>query len=376
MKKQLYFVTIILLLAGTFAGWAQEKDKDKSYTVIDTLNGEVRTNIYESEKAYLEILEKKKRRISYLKVWRRTYEATQRKELAQNVGTINARVESSDDYTIEMAQIDKETIAAVYADKIMKHNIMIDSEIAFVEVSDSQYDSNKSGTTLKLLGTPGITSVGSDKYRKTVSTTSGLTLGLGYNFINGDNLGIDDFSYGNNNYFSVGINWKTTLNKNQTLRFKYGIEYQTQGTELNGNRAFTITNPENTQIERLGFNARKAKFRQDQLVFPLHFEIGGTERREYEDGRVRYSEGNQFKFGVGGYAGLNMRSQLKYKYELEGEDIKQTTINSFDNNIFVYGVDAYVGFDSWTLFGRMGLNDIFKSGSVDGQYVAFGVRLQ
>jgi hypothetical protein len=61
---------------------------------------------------------------------------------------------------------------------------------------------------------------------------------------------------------------------------------------------------------------------------------------------------------------------------LENEDIKQTTVSAFDNNVLVYGLDAYVGFDNWTLFGRMALNDIFQSGSVDGQYVAFGIRFQ
>lgn len=382
MKKQLHYITIILMLAGMVSGYGQELKKGQQegeyYVVRDTIDGRAYEYKYSSEKTYLNTLKERSKRLKKLKDERRIYESNQRMELAKLFKLYEEAALKNDSITSEMVQKQKEIHAEQYARRISAHNELIDAQLAFEKliIDSNYYSSDNSGESLKFLGTPGITSVGSDKYRKRVTTTSGLTLGLGYKFIDGNNLGIDDFSYGNNNYFSIGINWKTTLNKSQTLRFKYGIEYQSLGTELNGNRAFTISDPNNTQIERLTFNADKAKFRQDQLVFPLHFEIGGTERREYENGRVRYSETNQLKFGLGGYAGLNMRSQLKFKFDQEGEDIKQTTINSFDNNIFVYGVDAYVGFDSFAVFGRMALNDIFKSGSVDGQYIAFGIRFQ
>jgi hypothetical protein len=382
MKKQLHFITIILIMAGMFSGYAQEIKKGEIqgdyYVVTDSIDGRISKFYYNSEKAYLNSLEKRDERIEELKEKKRIYESNQRTELAKQIEQITDRVNNKKTYTKAMAQRDKESTAEDYAKKISAYNEFIDAQLKFEEVERNYVmvtdDSGvKIFTNSKFeinIGKKGNAS------RKTVSTSSGLTAAFGYNFINGNDLGIDDFSYGNNNYFSLGFNWKTALNKSQTIRFKYGFEYQTQGTELNGNRSFTISDPNNTQIERLNFNADKAKFRQDQLVFPVHFEIGGTERKEYEDGRVRYNEYDQFKFGIGGYAGINLRSQLKYKYELENEDIKQITVNAFDNNIFVYGVDAYVGFDSWTLFGRMALNDIFKSGSVDAQYVAFGIRLQ
>jgi hypothetical protein len=111
-------------------------------------------------------------------------------------------------------------------------------------------------------------------------------------------------------------------------------------------------------------------------LIPLHFEFSGTDRKEYEDGRVRYVDYDKWKFGIGGYGGFNLSSRLKYKYELDNQEIKETTINAFDTNALVYGLDAYFGKGDLVIFGRMGLNNIFKTGSVDGQYVAFGIRFQ
>ncbi|PRP65616.1 porin family protein [Nonlabens agnitus] len=368
MKKQLHFITIILILAGTFASWAQ--------TTRDTTYVDGKTVITVTDKSAQDWGNKIDKEIKALEQEKQLYESNQRTALAEQIEEINSRVGKWKNYTEAMAQKDKETVAAFYAEKISRHNEMIDSQIEFAKVKQF---SNGEGSAVVADFSDGVNisiKKRNKQLEKNVYTNSGFTLGFGYNYIDGENLGIDDFSYGNNNYFSLGYNWVTALNKSQTLRFKYGIEYQTQGTELNGNRAFTISDPNNTQIERLNFDFDKAKFRQDQLVVPVHFEFSGTDRKEYEDGRVRYLDYDKFKFGIGGYAGFNLSSRLKYKYELGGEDIKQTNVNAFDNNAFVYGLDAYFGKGDLVLFGRLGLNDIFKSGSVDGQYVAFGIRLQ
>lgn len=371
MKKQIHFATFILMLAGTMTAYAQEPIQTGAYTVTDTINGEIITQVYASKKEYDEAMQKKQEKIDALKEEKRNYESEMRDQLAEEIETINSREQKGENYTREEAQKDKELVAARYAEKIALHNAMIDAQIKFLEASDiaSGKDRRKSKLAKKSDDKNGSRG-------RTSTTTEGFTIGFGYNYIDGDNLSIDDFSYANNNYFSVGFRWRTALDRGQNIRFLYGIEYQSQGTELNGNRAFTISDPNNTQIERLSFNGNKAKFRQDQLVFPLHFEIGGVKRKEYEDGRVSYDYDDQFKIGFGGYAGFNLSSRLKYKYDINGEEIKQITINAFDNNAFVYGLDAYIGYDHFTIFGRMGLNDIFQSGSVNGQYVAFGIRFQ
>lgn len=382
MKNKLHFITIILMLAGTFAGWAQEIKKGEIegdyYVVRDTIDGEPYVYKFSSEKVYLSTIKQRQRRIKTLEQTKRIYESNQRTELAKLFKLYEEVALKNDSITSEMVQKQKEIQAEQYAKRISAHNEIIDAQLTFEKliVDTNYYPSEKIPTSVKLLGTPGITTVGSDRYKKRIYTTSGFTLGFGYNFIQGDNLGINDFSYPNNNHFTIGYNWKTAIDKKQKLRIIYGIEYQSIGTELNGNRAFTTENRNNTQIERLSFNADKAKFRQDQLIVPIHLEFGGTERKEYEDGRVRYDEDGKWKIGLGGYAGFNTSSRLKLKGEIDGDDFKRKIVNEFDNNKFVYGLDAYIGKDDFTFFGRMGLNDIFNSGSVNGQYVSFGIRFQ
>ncbi len=377
MKNALpYLLTLAILLLSIEIGTAQEtKNLDNLYKVTDTIDGQERVTYYLNKASYEKLKSIKDKNIAALKEKQRLYESDQRTGLANQIKEIDERLENNPNYTQEMAQRDKESTAALYAERINKYNELIDAQIAFEKVSMSL--SNGEGSEVIASFEDGVEIAIKNqkkKSKKVIKTTSGLTLAFGYNFINGDNLGINDFSYGNNNLFSIGVHWKRALNESQTIRLLYGIDYQTQGTELNGNRAFTINNPDNTQIERLSFNADKAKFRQDQLVFPVSIEFSGTDRRDYEDGRVRYTDYRKFKFGLGGYAGFNTSSRMKYKFESEGENVKQTTINAFDNNVLLYGVDAYIGVGDFSLFGRMALNDIFKEGSVDGQYVAFGIR--
>ncbi len=378
MKNKLLCTALIFIFGNVFTTVAQKgKQEGEYYVVSDTVNGRAVKYYYDSQKDYLKQLEKAQDRVDELQEKKRLYESNQRTELADKIEEIDQRVQQYDNYTIEQAQKDKELTAQFYAEKINAYNKYIDAQIAF-ESTEANY-TRLDGDNVKLFSSSAFEinfESGSKSSQKRIRTTSGLTLAFGYNFIEGDNLGINDFSYSNNNYFAIGVHWLTALNKSQTIRFRHGIEYQTQGTELNGNRSFTIDDPSNTQIQRLAFNADKAKFRQDQLVFPLHIEIGGTNKKEYDDGRVRYDDYDKLKIGIGGYAGFNMSSRLKYKFESQGNDVKQTTINAFDNNVFLYGADAYVGYGDVTLFGRMALNDIFDSGSVDGQYAAFGLRFQ
>ena len=383
MRNKLLFISLIVALLSQLTGHAQEEVKlgkmeGKYYVVRDTIDGKPWAHYYNSEKAYLQQTKKRKNAIDDLKEKKRLYESDQRTQLAETIKRINERVEKVEGFTKEMAQKDKIFQAEQVAEKIKKHNELVDAEIEFYKVKSTYRSTENSPVSIDVgndggfeltLGRNGKESM------KSVRTNSFLSLGFGYNFMDGENLDINDFSYANNNYFSVAFIWQTALNKKQTIRFNTGIQYQTHGTELNGDRVFS-TNQDNTEIVSLGFQPDKAKFRQDQFVVPLQLEFGGTRKKEYEDGRVRYEQWDKWKFGIGGFAGFNTSSRLKLKYEDNNREVKETIINAFDNNVFVYGIDAYVGFDNYNLFARMNLNDVFKDGSVDAQYIAFGIRLQ
>lgn len=346
MKTNVFFIGLLFSLFGCISMNAQAEEKK----VSENVEG------YEAiRKSKLEKLEKE----------RSEFIENKKKALTKNIEKINEQVKTGA-LTEEQGDLQKNQLAEQYADVINAHNKVIDAQITY-----AGYQVTLDETKNKL----SINNFNSNiKLRESIRTSSSLSVSFAYNFMNGENLDINDFSYANNNYFAIGYNFKTRLDNNNHIRLLYGVTYQSHGTELNGNRFITQGNQ--SQIADLGFNADKAKFRQDQLVFPLHFEFGGSNRIEYEDGRVRFIDDEYWKFGIGGFAGFNMSSRAKLKYRQNDTDIKETRINNFDNEKFLYGLDAYVGYDSVALFGRMNLNKVFEKNSLDAQYITFGIRFQ
>lgn len=356
MKTNLFFITLLVALLNSATSFAQTTDKPVDSIAIKRYY----TNINAE--------------ISKLELQKKTYEQKQKEDLVVWVEAINKRV-ADGKLTASKGEDLKEERAIIVADKIQKFNESIDAQIAFVNVREH---TSGEGTTISF-GTKNLLQIklpeSNYDLKKEIITESTYAISFGYNFIDGDNLGIDDFSYSNNNFFSLAKIYKTQLNKSHTVRLSYGLAFQNHKTELNANRVFSVGSAD-TQIVGLGRDVDKAIFRQSQLIVPVHFEFGGAKRTDCEDGRVRFSEEGKFKIGIGGFAGLNLSSRVKIKEDIEGRTIKNTATNAFDNNVFVYGLDAYVGVGGAALFARMNMNDIFKTGSVDGQYVAFGIRLQ
>lgn len=373
MKKNILFITFILALLSNLVSYGQEK---RQPIKTDTINGKAIKYMNLSKDAYQNMQASKSRIITNLEEEHRLYVSDIKTELKEYVVRLNKSIADRD---LEQGKADqlKTEYAENIALQIAAHRKKIDGEIEFTKVRTSISSDDIGGSSIEISTEKGIEINIADfrKKKKEIFTTSGFTLGVGFNFMDGVGLGINDFSYENNNYFSLGYQRQTAVSENHKWRVNYGVAYQSQKTELNGNRIFS-PHTDNTQVVGIGFDVKDAKFRQDQLVFPFQLEYGGNSKKEYEDGRIRYNQWNNWKVGIGGFVGFNMSSRLKLRYEENGRDIKQATVNAFDTNPFVYGVDAYVGRDNFTFFGRMNLNNVFKSDSVDAQYVSFGIRLQ
>lgn len=382
MKNQLQIITILVMILGSLWGTAQEKIH------TDTINGNVIEYKGYTDEEFKDLKVRLRSITEYLEERHELFVSDKKTEFKDRIEKINASVENGT-ATLEESEKIKKEHAEDLARLIAAHRAKVDAHLNLIRTNraSSFYDftlEEEFDDQIEISSRSGINIILQERTktkRKYISTYSGFTLAFGYNFINGDDLGINDFSYPNNNYFSIGYQWKTTLDKDKNnFRLLYGVEYQSHGTELNGNRVFSqgdqsLITPLATSVP-VGASVSKAKFRQDQIVFPLHLEIGGAKRKEYEDGRVRFSEDRYWKVGIGGFAGFNTSSRLKLKYELDGRDIKETRINNFNNEKFIYGLDAYVGTESLTFFGRMNLNNVFQNNSVDGQYITFGIRFQ
>lgn len=206
-------------------------------------------------------------------------------------------------------------------------------------------------------------------------TNSSLTLAVGFNnaLQEGQSINDSDFEIAGSRFFEIGINWKTRVFDNSNwLRLRYGFAFQFNGLKPTDNRYF-VEEGENTQLETFHIDLDKSKFRMDNLVIPLHFEFGPSVRRE-TDSRVWFSEEDEFKMGIGGYAGLSIGERQKLKYSDNDRKVKEKHKNDFNTNDFIYGLSAYIGWGDTSLYAKYDLNEIFQDPNVALHNFSVGFR--
>ncbi len=206
-------------------------------------------------------------------------------------------------------------------------------------------------------------------------TQTQLVVAVGFNnaMMEGQSVNDLDFKVAGSRFFEMGLAWRTRVfDHTNWLRFKYGFSFQFNGLKPTDNRYF-VQNEDLTLLQEHSLDLDKSKLRLDNLVFPLHFEIGSSRRSEYND-RIHYSTAGQFRMGLGGYAGFNLGTRQKLKYQENGERIKQKMKHDYNINEFVYGLSAYVGWGSTAAYVKYDLNPIFESPNEELRNISVGLR--
>ena len=208
-------------------------------------------------------------------------------------------------------------------------------------------------------------------------TSSSLVLAVGFNnaLQEGQSINDSDFEIAGSRFFEIGMDWKTRVfNNSNWLRFRYGFAFQFNGLKPTDNRYF-VEDGEYTELEEYPMELEKSKFRMDNLVVPVHFEFGPSERRE-SDEQVWFSDEKKFKVGLGGYAGLNIGERQKLKYSEDGDRVKKKNKSGFNTNDFVYGLSAYIGWSDILLYGKYDLNPIFQDPNEVLSSMGVGLRIE
>ena len=206
-------------------------------------------------------------------------------------------------------------------------------------------------------------------------TYSDLVMAFGLNdvIVGGDAGNGSPYEIGSSRFFELGWQWRTRVFENSNwLRFHYGISFQFNGLSPEGNQIF-VTNGDQTELVDPGFNVRKAKLRMDNLIIPISFEIGPSRVRERND-RIRYSIHRQFRLGFGGYAGLNIGTRQKLKYDQNGERIKDKLKRDYNTGDVVYGLHLYAGVGGTLIYTRYELSPFFTNAAVDQNLISLGLR--
>jgi hypothetical protein len=174
-------------------------------------------------------------------------------------------------------------------------------------------------------------------------------------------------------FAEIGWAWKTRVFDNSNwLRLKYGFSFQFNGLKPTDNRFFVDTGDQ-TELQTFDLDLDKSKFRVDNLVFPVHFEIGPSNKIEKEE-YFRYNTRNKIKIGLGGYAGLRLATRQKLIFNDGGEQVKQKLKAALNVNDFVYGLSGYLGWRGTALYVKYDLNPIFKDNTNKINNISLGLR--
>lgn len=338
----------------------------------------------EAQKEYkLKEGKEKKERIAYLKQKREEAIQFEKDQLKGRIRNINKQVEKGN-MTPEEAEIKKKEAAEYIAENIDNKTTIIDAQIALVERNGIQTQptqvsigfGGEDSEGKRVFGIAINNGEGRKKTNHNRRTRSDFVFAVGFNNALADGRSLDDSPYrvAGSRFAEFGWAWTTRAFENSGwLRFKYGVSLQYNGLKPDDNRFF-VRNGDQVELQEFETNLDKSKLRVANLVIPVHFEIGPSRRRGEGD-NVRFSTHNKFKIGLGGYAGLNIGTMQKLKFDnAEGDDVKQKQRGGLNTNDFVYGLSGYLGYDNIGIYVKYDLNPIFKDNPVDERNISLGLR--
>jgi hypothetical protein len=309
----------------------------------------------------------------------------EKEALKEEVESINKLLEEGD-IDDEKADELKEEAARKRALNIENRLAIIDNQIALLERNEEEVlDKEKpivisdddDGVTIRIDGEEWEISdnkYGWSKYDRRTYSDLIIAFGLNNAIIEGQSLNDTPYKVGGSKFFEMGWAWRTRVfNNTNFLRFHYGFSFQFNGLKSKDNLYYVVNDEGETVQEEFPFSLNKSKLKLDNLVFPVHFEFGPSRTRISGD-QVRYSLRHQFRIGLGGYAGFNLGTRQKIKYNENGSSQKLKIKGGLNSNPFIYGLSAYMGVDWFLLYVKYDLNPIFKSPSVEQRNISMGLR--
>ena len=346
MKTIIFYITLSLFSVGLQEVNAQEVASKE----FELTSEERAKDFFKKEKA--EIIAKEKEKLKY------------------QIERINGELERGE-ITKEEAEKQKKELAEKHAKNIENKIAILENEM---ELRDR--NANSSGGYIEIGGKGKVVDINIDNKKKyDRRTTSDLVVAAGFNnaLEKGQSLNNSDFKLAGSRFFEIGWAWKTRVFKETNwLRVRYGLSFQFNGLKPTDNRIF-VEDGNETYLQEFALDLDKSKFRMDNLVVPVHFEIGPSKKTETES-RLHFSTYKMLKIGFGGYAGFNIGERQKLKYEDDGDKVKEKLKNNYNTNDLVYGLSAYLGWGGATLYGKYDLNPIFQDPNRELHNFSLGLR--
>lgn len=206
-------------------------------------------------------------------------------------------------------------------------------------------------------------------------TTTQLVLAGGVNnaFVN-QHFAHSDFRYWGSHFYELGITLNTRLSKTSNLlHLKYGLTFQYNNLRATDNRYFQETNNETYLVKNTDHALQESRFRNVYMTFPIHLEFDWT-KVETKDGKAVFRTHRSFRAGIGGYVGVNLDTKQFIEYDTPTGYNETIQHNDFNTQNFIYGLSAYVGHKSTSLYVKYDLNALFTSNSFNYHQASLGIR--
>jgi hypothetical protein len=205
-------------------------------------------------------------------------------------------------------------------------------------------------------------------------TTSQFVFAAGVNnLVTDGSVANSDFRYWGSHFYEWGFTSNTRLFKNDNLlHLKYGMSVMYNNLRPTDNRLFVV-NGNQTNLETSSVNLKDSRFRNVYLTVPMHLEFDFTKSKD-KDGKKIFRTHESVRFGIGGYAGVRVKSKQKLCYELDGNDVSVKEKGDFNANDFIYGVSTYIGYKETSIYLKYDLNPLFKDNAIKQNNISLGVR--
>lgn len=205
-------------------------------------------------------------------------------------------------------------------------------------------------------------------------TTSQFVFATGLNNLMVDGkLQDKDFKFMGSHFYEWGTTYNTRiLKENNLLHFKYGMSVMYNNLRPTNNRTFVV-NGDQTNLEVYSKDLKESRFRNVYLVVPMHLEFDFSGSTMNDDKR-QFRTHKSLRFGVGGYAGINLKSKQKLEFRENGEKYYVKNKSDFNTSNFIYGLSSYIGYKETSFYVKYDLNPLFTSNAVDQNNISMGIR--
>ncbi len=205
-------------------------------------------------------------------------------------------------------------------------------------------------------------------------TTSQFVFAAGVNnLVTNSAVANSDYRYWGSHFYEWGVTWNSRLLKNDNLlHLKYGMSLMYNNLRPTNNRYF-VPNGDQTNLEESPIHLEDSRFRNVYITVPVHLEFDFTKAKD-KDGKKIFRTHESVRFGIGGYAGIRVKSKQILEFEDGSRDVTQKTKGNFNVNDFMYGVSTYIGYKETSLYLKYDLNPMFKDNAIKQNNISLGIR--